>query len=85
MNRMQIPYRAILIEPRDFDPAQTDDILRSLTAASRETPVVLEVYADDIQYLLFMNEGQLYWACAIDRSSAKAISGIWRMRSRGFN
>ena len=73
MNRMQIPYRAVLIEPRDFDPVQTDDILRSLTAASREGPVVLEVYADDIQYLLFMNEGQLYWACAIDRDRARPL------------
>ncbi len=64
MVRLQIPYRSVLLNPRDFDPAEFDAIVRDYLEKSRTTPVIIEVFNDNIQYLLFINEGQLYWAAA---------------------
>ncbi len=50
------------MNPVDFDPQELDSILRSYIETSRQTPLVLEVFNDYIQYFLFMREGQLYWA-----------------------
>jgi pSer/pThr/pTyr-binding forkhead associated (FHA) protein len=66
MTRLQIPYRLVLLNPRDFDPSEFDAIVRDYVERSRKAPVVLEVFNENIQYLLFINEGQIYWACAGD-------------------
>ena len=62
MFRLQIPYDRVLINPIDFDPRNFDSILRKLLAASRKMPVVIEVFNDYTQYLLFVREEQIYWA-----------------------
>jgi pSer/pThr/pTyr-binding forkhead associated (FHA) protein len=64
MVRFQMPYRTVLLPPHDFDPEEFDDILRECLEKSRTAPVVIEVFNESIQYLAFINEGQLYWACA---------------------
>ena len=69
MTRLQIPYRLVLLNPRDFDPCEFDAIVRDYVERSRKSPVVIEVFNDNIQYLLFINEGQLYWACASEGRS----------------
>lgn len=62
MSRLQIPYDRVLLNPSDFDPDQFDPILRRFIAASSTTPVILEVFNDYSQSLLFIRDGQLYWA-----------------------
>jgi len=66
MIRLQIPYRIVLLNPRDFDPREFDAIVRDYVERSRKAPIVLEVFNEHIQYFLFINEGQLYWVCASD-------------------
>ncbi len=73
MIRLQIPYRLVLLNPRDFDPCEFDAIVRDYVERSRKTPVVLEVFNDNIQYLLFINEGQIYWACASDGDAFRPV------------
>jgi|WetSurMetagenome_2_1015567.scaffolds.fasta_scaffold08241_3 pSer/pThr/pTyr-binding forkhead associated (FHA) protein len=73
MTRLQIPYRLVLLNPRDFDPCEFDAIVRDYVERSRKAPVVLEVFNDHIQYLLFINEGQIYWACASDGESFRPV------------
>jgi pSer/pThr/pTyr-binding forkhead associated (FHA) protein len=73
MTRLQIPYRLVLLNPRDFDPCEFDAIVRDYVERSRKAPVVLEVFNDNIQYLLFINEGQIYWACASDADAFRPI------------
>jgi pSer/pThr/pTyr-binding forkhead associated (FHA) protein len=73
MNRLQIPYRLVLLNPRDFDPREFDGIVKDYVERSRKAPVVIEVFNDNIQYLLFLNEGQIYWACASDGDAFRAI------------
>jgi hypothetical protein len=70
---MQIPYRLVLLNPRDFDPAEFDSLVKDYLDRSRGAPVVLEVFNENIQYLLFINEGQLYWASASAGDSFRAI------------
>jgi pSer/pThr/pTyr-binding forkhead associated (FHA) protein len=64
MVRLQIPYRQVLLNPRDLDPAEIDGLVRDYLERSRSAPVIVEVFNENIQYHLFVNEGQLYWACA---------------------
>ena len=73
MTRLQIPYRLVLLNPRDFDPCEFDAIVRDYVERSRKSPVVIEVFNDNIQYLLFINEGQIYWACAGDGEVFRAV------------
>ena len=73
MVRLQIPYGSVLLEPRDLDPADFDALCRGQLAASRAAPVVIEVSSGDIQYLLFLNEGQIYWAGAYDGERMHAV------------
>lgn len=73
MSRLQIPYKSVLIEPRDFDPAETDDICRLCLEKSMHSPIALEISSHDIQYMAFANEGQLAWASAIDAGKAKSL------------
>jgi len=61
MTRLQVPYRSVLLEPRDFDAGEFDAIVEKYLEASRRAPVILEVCNDNIQYLVFINEGQLYY------------------------
>ncbi len=62
MSRLQIPYNKVLLDPRDFDPAEFDSLLRHYLAESKEYPLVLEIFNNNIQYLIFIREGQFYWA-----------------------
>jgi pSer/pThr/pTyr-binding forkhead associated (FHA) protein len=73
MIRLQIPYRLVLLNPRDFDPAEFDGIVRDYIERSRMSPVIIEVFNENMQYLLFINEGQLYWACANDAETCRPI------------
>ncbi|MFA4947053.1 MAG: FHA domain-containing protein [Candidatus Krumholzibacteriia bacterium] len=73
MTRLQIPYRLVLLNPRDFDLCEFDAIVRDYVERSRKAPVILEVFNDNIQYLLFINEGQLYWACASEGDAFRPI------------
>jgi hypothetical protein len=73
MIRLQIPYRSVLLEPRELDPADFDALCREHLEASRAAPVVIEIASGDIQYLLFLNEGQLYWAGAHDGERVRAV------------
>ncbi len=73
MTRLQIPYRLVLLNPRDFDPCEFDALVRDYAERSRKAPVVIEVFNDNIQYFLFLNEGQLYWACASDGAAVRPV------------
>ena len=64
MARFQIPYRKVLSPPSDFAPAAFEDAIKACLAASRNSPVIFEVFGETAQYLAFINEGQLSWACA---------------------
>jgi len=73
MTRLQIPYRLVLLNPRDFDPSEFDAIVRDYIERSRKTPVVIEVFNDSIQYFLFINEGQIYWACVSEGNAFRPV------------
>ena len=73
MVRLQIPYRLVLLNPRDFNPGEIDGVARDYLERSRAAPVVIEIFNENIQYLLFLNEGQIYWACANEAESLRAI------------
>ena len=73
MTRLQIPYRSVLLNPKDFDASEFDAILREYLDASRRQPVILEVCNDNIQYLLFVNEAQLYYAAVNDGEHFRGI------------
>ena len=62
MSRLQIPYDRVLLNPSDFDPERFDSLLRQFLKTSEETPIILEVFNNYTQYLLFLREGQFYWA-----------------------
>ncbi|MCK4537969.1 MAG: FHA domain-containing protein [Candidatus Krumholzibacteria bacterium] len=61
MSRLQIPYDRVLMNPVDFDPNSFDGILKDFLAASRKSPIIMEVFNEQVQYLVFMREGQFYW------------------------
>ncbi len=73
MVRLQIPYRSVLLEPRDLDPADFDALCLEQLVASRAAPVVIEVASVDMQYLLFLSDGQLYWISANDGERSRSI------------
>ena len=73
MTRLQIPYRSVLSHPRDFDEAEFDSILKGHLEASRTRPVIVEVCNENIQYLVFLNEGQLYYAAVNDGERFRSI------------
>ena len=62
MSRLQIPYDRVLINPTDFEPHAFDSTVKHLLETSSKTPAVVELFNDYIQYLLFLNDGQCYWA-----------------------
>ena len=74
MVRFQIPYRTVLLRPRDFDPAEFDGLMREYLEKSRRAPIIIEVFNESIQYLVFINEGQLYWACANDAEHFRPVT-----------
>jgi pSer/pThr/pTyr-binding forkhead associated (FHA) protein len=61
MSRLQIPYDRVLMNPVDFDPNTFDGMLRDFLAASCKSPVIMEVFNEQVQYLIFLREGQFYW------------------------
>lgn len=73
MFRLQIPYRLVLLDPRDFDPAEFDALCRDYLERSKRSPVVVEIFNDNVQYLVFLNEGQIYYACASDGEHFHAV------------
>ncbi len=73
MVRLQVPYRQVLMNPRDFDPAEFEAVARDYRERSRRAPVVVEVFNEHIQYLVFLNEGQLYWACASEGDAFRPL------------
>ncbi|MBN1163250.1 MAG: FHA domain-containing protein [Candidatus Krumholzibacteriota bacterium] len=50
------------MKPTDFNPEEFDTLLRRFIDTSLVEPIVMEVFNDHTQYLLFIREGQLYWA-----------------------
>lgn len=64
MQRLQISYDRVLLEPRDFDPAAFDAVLRRFLETSATTPLVVEVFSAETQLLAFLREGQIYWTGA---------------------
>jgi pSer/pThr/pTyr-binding forkhead associated (FHA) protein len=73
MLRLQIPYNRVLLNPREFDPNDFDSLLKHFIELSRKHPIVVEIFNDYIQYLLFLREGQPYWAGV---SGGDGFSGI---------
>lgn len=73
MTRLQIPYRNVLLEPRDFDAGEFDSVVKRFLETSCRTPVLLEVCNDNIQYLVFINEGQLYYVAVSDGEPFRGI------------
>jgi len=73
MVRLQIPYRIVLLNPRDFDPTEFDSIVKDYIERSRGAPVIIEVFNENIQYLLFINEGQLYWVSASETDAFRPV------------
>ncbi|MBN2070411.1 MAG: FHA domain-containing protein [Candidatus Krumholzibacteriota bacterium] len=63
MSRLQIPYDKVIINPTDFEPENFDSTMRQLLDKSSNVPVVVEIFNEYIQYLLFIRDGQFYWAC----------------------
>lgn len=72
--RLQIPYHKVLIQPRDFEPADFETLLNRYIETSRKHPVILEVFNDYIQYLAFMRERALYWAGQNDGGGYRGIT-----------
>ena len=62
MPRLQIPYNNVIFTPIDFEEDKFDSLLRKLVDRSQDHPLILEVFNNQIQYLLFIRDGQLYWA-----------------------
>jgi hypothetical protein len=73
MTRLQIPYRSVLLEPRDFDAGEFDALVEKFLETSRRAPVLLEVCNDNIQYVVFINEGQLYYVAVSDGEHFRGI------------
>jgi len=66
MLRIQIPYSKVLLNPMDYDPSSFDQLLKDFVSKFGKESMILEVFNENIQYLLFMRESQPYWACAND-------------------
>lgn len=73
MARLQIPYRGVLLDPTDFDPERFEELVRGWCRDLTTGPVVAEVFTEQVQYLLFIREGQPYWACA---SGEEGFTGL---------
>ena len=73
MVRLQVPYHKVLLQPRDFEPGEFDDLLKYCLSVSCNYPLILETFNSNVQYLLFMREGQLYWAAVNSGSCFNAI------------
>jgi pSer/pThr/pTyr-binding forkhead associated (FHA) protein len=73
MLRLQIPYSRVLLNPRDFDPSDFDSLLKHFIEVSRNHPLVMEIFNNHIQYLLFVRDGQPYWASV---STGDAFTGL---------
>ena len=63
MSRLQIPYTSVLVDPTDYDSDRFESVLRKYLGDRREDPVVIEVFNDNIQYLTFIRDGEIYWCC----------------------
>ncbi len=74
MLRIQIPYRKVLLNPRDFDPSEFDSILKEYISKYATESFILEAFNPSIQYLLFLREAQPYWACMNDGEEIRGIS-----------
>jgi pSer/pThr/pTyr-binding forkhead associated (FHA) protein len=73
MTRLQIPYRSVLLNPTDFDPDRFEDLVKGWCRDLASGPVVAEVFNEHVQYLLFIREGQMYWACV---SGPEGFTGL---------
>lgn len=62
MDRLQIPYENVLHDPLDFDHDEFDSLLRCYIEENNNPPVIMEVFNQYVQHLLFMKERMLYWA-----------------------
>jgi pSer/pThr/pTyr-binding forkhead associated (FHA) protein len=62
MHRLQIPYNSVIFTPIDFEEGEFNSLLRKLLIRSLDHPIILEVFNNQIQYFLFIRDGQLYWA-----------------------
>lgn len=62
MSRLQIPYTKVTCPPHDFVEEKFNSLLSELIVKSGNTPHILEVFNNHIQYLAFIRDGQLYWA-----------------------
>jgi hypothetical protein len=66
MLRLQVPYHKVLLQPTDLDVEAFDSLLKHFMRASCKHPVIIEVFNMSAQYILFMRNGQPYWA-TVDR------------------
>ncbi|MDD3643500.1 MAG: FHA domain-containing protein [Candidatus Krumholzibacteria bacterium] len=73
MTRLQIPYCGVLLNPSDFDPDRFDELVGGWCRDLSAGPVVVEVFNEHAQYLLFIREGQPYWGCV---SGAEGFTGL---------
>lgn len=66
------------MNPVDFDPDSFDVMLKDFLAASCKSPIIMEVFNEQVQYLIFMREGQFYWI------GGKAEEGFESVTIRDF-
>ncbi len=78
MSRLQIPYNGVIYAPTDYEESEFNSLLAELIERSRKAPLVLEVFNNYIQYLVFIREGQLYWA------SQHTGDGLTNIRVKDF-
>lgn len=74
MSRLQIPYTSVLVDPSDYDPDRFESLLRKYLGDKGSDPVIIEVFNDHVQYLIFLREGQIYWCCASDPDGFTSLS-----------
>ncbi len=74
MSRLQIPYTSVLVDPTDYDPDRFDSVLKKFLSDKGSDPVVVEVFNDHIQYLIFIRDGQIYWCCVSDPEGFTGLS-----------
>jgi len=73
MSRLQIPYNGIIYAPTEYEEQEFNSLLAELIERSRKNPLVLEVFNNHVQYLVFIREGQLYWASQHTAAGLKNI------------
>ena len=74
MSRLQIPYTSVLVDPTDYDSDRFESVLSKYLDDKAGDPVVIEVFNDHVQFMIFIREGQVYWCCGSDPDGFTGLS-----------